>query len=381
MKRFSEYFNNEKKLQNKPKVEEVPDYHGNTNKPPKEPTKKNVKNNQVKEWRSFTEYLDSKGNLNKPIIDKTLDQVDMPTDLTNAPPKIPSKGKNWIDNETLSDAPKPYKSVGFTSKPNSEKGLGDLGDKNLALKYDTEVDENSPYGGPAANSWTKTESFIQKNKIQFKKLNECGCMGKPEEEQDDTPYINVYRIGKVQPDPHETIRYLTKMAVGNPSILSGLVREMKRNNGMPLLLDEITNHPESYSEMARVLDDDEKGPKYASKLMEAMNENYSKFMDHFNESVGEPYHSDMDDDEENPMPKSSPEDEEGDDLEMDDMKPGCPSKDEEMPEENPDEEMPDEMPPEKPKLKFKKKFGHNHMLNAMKEYSYMTDTMKGMFKD
>lgn len=404
---FEEYLNNKKKMQEKPPVEEVPDYHGDSNKTPElKDNRKNIKNKKqpqvVEVYKSFKEYLNGKGIMqDKAVVDKIGDQVDMPSNRTNAPAAADKKGDNWIDPESTGDKPAPYKASGEGNKGSKqEAGLGDMGDRKLRIDYETDVDSNSPYGGPKAASWNKTEAFFHKTKdmntAEFTKhiiqeCGGCGCGDPEDDHSDDTPFITVYRVGKVQPDPHETIRYISKLAKENPTLRSSLIREMKRNDGgMNLLMDEMMNHPESYNEVARILDGDD-GPSSAKKLVGALNDNYSKYMDGFSamydESVAKPFHDVDDDDEdddnvdmEKPVFGPDDEDDMGNDMGNDTDEPEMPNGDTE--EEDDDDGLNDldlgnDEPAPKKLPKPKKKFGYNNVLEAMKNHDYMMEAMKG----
>lgn len=95
----------------------------------------------MSKFKRFREYLDQKDKLQeKPIISLT---GDTSPDGTPRPPKAVTKGKNWSAN-VPNENPTPYSAAGVSDqKKNIDKGLGNIGDKNLIYKPDTIEDRKS----------------------------------------------------------------------------------------------------------------------------------------------------------------------------------------------------------------------------------------------
>jgi hypothetical protein len=422
---FLEYLNDTGKLIEKPEVETVPDYHGPTeNNPPnsKVPYKTPVANKAPEKGESglselgdeklkyepktklnyevkpdalkntVKEYVDEKGK----VVEKA--KTDILADYKGTTPKAPEgKGAN------------PY--VGEEIKTKKDQALGDLGDKDLVYKPDTQNHKK-----------TKTESFLNKTKnmslAEFTKymLKECGCG----QVQDETlPFITAYTTGKFQPHPPEAIRYVTVLADKNQGVLENLVGQVIGMGYLNKLLKVIFEHPQAYDELVNLLNDENGGSDRCSSFVGSLNNNYSKFLSSQNdlyESVSSPMgfeneeledsdgeentegeeddeeFEDSSEDSEDELEDGSEEDYSDDELEDgsdedygdDELEDGSEEDYGDDDEEDHDEEEledynSDESDSEENAIrerKLKKKFAHDHILDAMKKHSYMLSAMK-----
>jgi hypothetical protein len=368
----------------------------------------------MKNFPSFLEYLNTKNKIEKVKINPKADNVDMPKPKAkedphrkNKTPKKHAQVKEYLDfkgkvvekpdTEEVSDykgpqptAPEekgaaPYKAANDTqpAKKELEKGLGELGNKELVYEPDT---KNSV-------KITKTEQFVNKTKnmslSEFTQymLKECGCGMVNDEE---IPYVTAYTTGKFQPHPPEAVKYVVVLANKNNNILDNMVHEMKSSGSLGKLLKAILNHPEAYDELNSLLADDKDGPGRCNSFAKSMYGSYAKFLDdqkNMYESVSAPVgfedeEMDMDDEE---------EDYDDEEMDMDDEEEGY--DDEEMDMDDEEEDYDDEemdmgdkeshegdmdldLEKEKKPKKLKKKFAHDYLADAMKKYEPLKKAMR-----
>ena len=363
-----------------------------------------------KKFPKFYEYLDQKGTLvEKP---KEEEVPDYHGKTPTSPPKSITKGKKW-DAETAKpiDAVKPYKAPGKDmTLDNSMKnlkdgeGLGAKGDKRLSYKPKLKAGTSKNMtGGKEINGWekkTKTEQFIDKTKnMSFGEFTEYMKEHIGAGDDDDLPTVTSYVAGKFHPHPPEVINYITALSGKNGRVLEQLVHEIKKKGLLTQLVKAMMEHPETADVLTDLLNDDKDGPKHCRSLARSMDKNYQGFIrqhaDMF-ESVGPPFGGDDED--------PSPEEGEGQAGDLEDQPGGedqppeeggedQPDGEEDQPPEEGGEDQPDgeeDQPPEEgepedeegagepppPQKKPKKKFAHNHMLDALSNFEHMRSAMK-----
>jgi len=361
--KFDEYLNAKGNI-DKPKVKVVADYEG-----PKGVEDKAAKKNCCK-MKSLKEYLDEKGKITEPKVELVADY----------------KGPDPVSPEQGGSKTKPYRATASNeSAPKGECGFGDKGDKNLIYEPDVEIKgKNTAIPGGktlAKETLTKTEQFLNKTKnmsldeFTDYMLQECCGDGATE----DLPTVTAYTAGKFHPFPPEAIKYITALSGKNGGIMESLVNEMKRQKLGGALVKTLMDHPEIYDEITSLLGDPDGGSKRSQSLARSMNEHYNKFLDEQSalyESVGPPMGMGMDDeDEDDDDDEESDHDgselmDEPEDAENDDQ-----GEDDEI-EPSDDEEPMDheDMPKEK---KLKKRFAHHNMIDAMKDHEPMRQYMSG----
>lgn len=290
-------------------------------------------------YKSFQEYLDHKNKL------WTTGKVEKVSDYTGPNDTKPPKGEMPKDagGKGESGSAAPYASGSAKKPAKGEKGFADEGPKDLVYKPKTDVPTKVGEGGKKVASWpkTKTQEWLDDTRgmslAEFTKklrseatqgLDECACQGAS--------------------SPFDSVKKAANLCKCNRNILAAFVREMKRNESFTEFVAELLQHPETYVEMAKLMEDED-GSIYARRLVRAMNE-----------MVAPPAH---DEDEEDELEPGT--DDMGDEPPMDDLE-----------GEGPPMDMP--MPPPKKKKKKKKPHAHNHMLDAMKDNPMMAGDMKAM---
>jgi hypothetical protein len=204
--------------------------------------------------RTFYEYMDAKGKIKATITnDKSGDHVE--------------KGKGKGKGTDGSKAPKGIKTT--------DKGFGDLGDKDLVIKFDKD-------GSTKAGKATKlpTVEFAQ----------------------------------------YELLPLIRETIESNPLVTEDVVRELKRNGLLGVLVGELLQHRETYQHLADVMAHEQYGPETCRKLVRAMNEEAAH---PFRDGLGE-----EEEEEEEEAPLANQDQEDGAGVEDDDQ----------MPEENPDDD-------------------------------------------
>jgi hypothetical protein len=432
---FMEYMNAKGKMVEKPEIETVPDYHGPDDKFPsnsKVPYKTPVANKKPAAGESGLSELGDGKLKYEPMKRSSNYEVkkDVMKEYMDDKGKVLERGREDVKGEYKGKTPncppgsnsKPY--ISSAIKP-GEKGLGEVGDKELVYEPDT---EKSP------KIKTKTEGFLNKTKgmslSEFTKymLKECGC---GQVEGDDLPYVTAYTSGKFQPHPPEVIRYISILADKNDGILQNLVGQMISMGYLGKLLKAIFEHPQAYEELVSLFGD-ENGPSRCKSFAGAMNNSYDKFIsdqESMYESVSSPIgfedemgeegekrrmhgHEDFEDedsedsdsdfedeDSEDSDFENEDEDSEDSDFENEDEDEDSDFEDEEDSEESDFEdeedseesdfededegkfedesdEYGDEMRPKSKKLK--KKFAHDNLLDAMRNHEHMFKKMRGI---
>jgi hypothetical protein len=189
--------------------------------------------------QSFSEYLDAKGkDQKKPIIDPEADTGPEPKPL-DKPQKAAKKGKNWKAEAAQVDdnnQPKPYKAAGTDpGQEKYEKGLTYKGDQELVYKPKTQdLKLKIPYG-------TKAEHFL-------------------------------HILEKNNGQSVRKIIEMAEMIKSNDNLVETLVREIKRKGGFNKLVEAVLDQPETYSEIAINLSNEQRSKDISRQLAKALNE-------------------------------------------------------------------------------------------------------------
>ena len=208
----------------------------------------------------FQEYLDAKNKFTKSPKVKSVADFEGKTEDKPGKEKMHKNAGGKGQEGT----PYPYK-AGKATKP-SKDGLVHSGDKNLVYKPDTKLDyqkqnvsksEMGVPGGKKIASWpmTKTQEWVDRTK----KMSLAEFTKKVRSEALNN--LDPSQIGSIQ----ETVEICKK----NKSSISNLVREMKRNGLFNNLMEELSNHEETYKAFANLMGSDE---AYSRKLVKAMSE-------------------------------------------------------------------------------------------------------------
>lgn len=314
---------------------------------------------------SFLEYLNDKGS----VVEKP--EVEIVPDYNGPDPKTPS------------DSKVPYKTPIANEKPEeAEKGLGDLGNKELKYEPKTKLEyvnekgkvvekaktdvvadyegpdpkspegkNNKPYKATdvkkasekelekglahtgdkemvyepntkTAKKVTKTEQFLNKTKemslAEFTKYMLDEC-GCGQVNDDSVPFVTAYTTGKFQPHPPEAIKYVTVLANKNDSILENLVSQIIETGYLRKLLKVVFDHPEAYEELTSLFNDEEGGSSRCKSFVNSLGNSYTKFLS-AQDSLYESVSAPIgfDDQETDDMEIGSEEDDEDMDSESDD---------------------------------------------------------------
>ncbi len=248
--------------------------------------------------KTFAEYLDNKNKMRDSGV------VQQVADYSGPSASKPAKEKKHKDAGGKGQGDlKPYAGGTNAKDPNKGKITGGFADKgDSSLKYTPgkgklgKSDKKAGIpGGKEVKSWPKTQEWIDRTKdlslAEFTKqiqkttskgLDECACQ-------------NVA--------PLEVVKQTVTLAKANGSVMSSLVREMKRQKTYNKFVAEMLQHEQTYKVIAKFLEHDE---SYARRLVRAMNE-----------MVGPPAHGkgfgDEAEDDEDPSKPPHPEDMHGDD--------------------------------------------------------------------
>ena len=365
----------------------------------------------MKKFPKFYEYLDQKGKLiEKP---KEEEIPDYHGDQDAAPQKPVTKGRKWDAEyaKPLKDAQKPYRAPGkdmsMQQSLGKEDGPGLVGQGDKRLVYNPSLKGGSSKninGGKELSGWdkkTKTEQFINKTKdMSFQEFTTY-MRGLTEIAggAEDLPMVTAYTAGKFHPHPPEAMQYVVSLASKNDRILEQLIYAMKKQGMLGKLLKTMMEHPETSDELTKLLGDEADGPRHCRGLARAMHKQHTDFLDKQNsmyESVAPPFGEDDDEyeapegegeageldekpgeggEEGAPEGEEQPEGEEGQPEEEE----GQPEEEEEQPDDEvppEDEEGKDQPPPQEKPRKLKKKFSHHNLLDALSNFEHMRDAMR-----
>jgi hypothetical protein len=154
----------------------------------------------------FSEYLDSKGKLDKPVVKDVADKVDVPANKAKSPPK----GHGQMKPTNYSNGGKKLKKA--------EKGFGDEGDK--ALVYDPE----------------KT------------------CK-----------HVKVPTAEGIQ-----AVKAAAAAIADSPFLVEHLIADLKRRDSMGILVGELFTHNDAFKHLAEVMANKDFGPTLSRKLVSAL---------------------------------------------------------------------------------------------------------------
>jgi len=167
----------------------------------------------MKNLMTLAEYLNSKGNVESGTVDISGDKTDPMT-----PPTKPPKDQGH----------RPYSNSDGKAIHDKKAGFGDQGDKDLCVKFDT--------GGEGKSGKSHTV-------ITAENFN---C--------------------------HELVPLITSTLAENPSLIENIIRDIKRNGLMPLLVGEMMDHKETYEQIAELMGNDNHGEEVCNKFVRAMRE-------------------------------------------------------------------------------------------------------------
>lgn len=211
--KFSEYFDNKKKIKSKPDNLAADLDIAKTNKDPSKI---------------------STNNYEKTLSDKN--------NIPSSPPKSPEK---YVFKNLGYNAPKPVKvSPNPYSAPlkqpsvkEMEKGLANIGDKYNIVDFKelTELDNESFI--------KETKNLSTKDFINSMVNEHCGC------ESEIAPHITSYYAGNSHPDPIQAVQYLVYVMNKNPHILRALVHETRRSGCFGKMCKAMSKFPEFHKEI------------------------------------------------------------------------------------------------------------------------------------
>lgn len=233
----------------------------------------------MSKFKRFREYLDQKDKLQeKPIISLT---GDTSPDGTPRPPKAVTKGKNWSSN-VPNENPTPYSAAGVSDqKKNIDKGLGNIGDKNLIYKPDT-IDKEptdkktNNFSFPkekVSSVWGQSESFIEKTKnMSIKEFINLIQSEMNIGENKTIPTIHAQETGNIIPDPIQAIKFISYLTNKNDKLMETLVVEIKRLGGLEKLVECALEYKDSYTQIAKSLTNENKGLSNSRRLAKSLTE-------------------------------------------------------------------------------------------------------------
>ena len=239
-------------------------------------------------FKKFSDFLENKidsenkGNKEYPPIDvkDSLAGEDYDGPLATKPPQGPTKGKN--------DKALPYKADGEIAKnvawtandEGKKKGFGweatpGMTPQTSSLGKAVE-DKSKPL--PKPKKKLKTEQFIETTKDMSD-----GEFVNYILEQHDTSLSTVTDLfgNEFTPDPTQTIQYVAGLMLGNPMFMDKLIREVKRRDGLAMLMKELMEHGDTYDHMVEHLEEPEFGIDRANKLARTMNDRHMALFDNF----------------------------------------------------------------------------------------------------
>jgi hypothetical protein len=154
----------------------------------------------------FSEYLNSSGKVDKPVVKNVADKVDMPSGKSKQPPK----GHGQFTPKHYADGGKKLKKA--------SKGFGDEGDS--ALKYDPEK----------------------------------ACK-----------HIEIPTAEGIQ-----AVKAAAAAIADNPFLIEHLITDLKRRNVMGVLVGEMFTHNDTFKHIAEVMANKDFGPTLSRKLVSSL---------------------------------------------------------------------------------------------------------------
>lgn len=208
--KFSEYFDNKKKIKSKPDNLAADLDIGKTNKDP---------------------LKISTDNYEKTLADKN----NIPSVPPKSPEKYVSKNLGYNAPKSVRLSPNPY-SAPFKqpSAKELEKGLANIGDKHNIVDF-KELNNESFI--------KETKNLSTKDFINSMVNEHCGC------ENEIAPHITSYYAGNSHPDPIQAVQYLVYVMNKNPHILRALVHEARRSGCFGKMCKAMSKFPEFHKEI------------------------------------------------------------------------------------------------------------------------------------
>jgi len=201
--------------------------------------------------------------------------------LATRPPQYATKGSK--------EKPLPYKAPGEAEsgfvitaddKPSGKDGLAYEKTPNLTPQNSapmgtdpepkTRVVKSHPYK-------ETTEEFIEATK----NMSDTEFAKFMLEHEEPIPQVSDLYGNQFTPDPMQTISYITAIASKNPRMMGRLIREMKRQGKLDMLLNELSDHNEYYDVVVQGMRDPEHGKKRCHRMAKAMNDQYMNEVDKF----------------------------------------------------------------------------------------------------
>ena len=204
-KKFSEYFDNKKKIKSKPDNLAADLDIAKTNK---DPSKVSTDN-----------YEKTLAYKNK-----------IPTSQPKSPEKNISKNLGYDVPKSVKASPNPYYAPAKQpSAKELEKGLANVGDKDNIVNF-TKLNNESFIEA--------TKDFSTKDFINTMVNEHCGC------ENEIAPHITSYYAGNSHPDPIQAIQYLVYVMNKNPHIVRALMHEARRKGCFGKMCKAMMKFPE-----------------------------------------------------------------------------------------------------------------------------------------
>ena len=248
-------------------------------------------------FKSYSEYVSKKANLQREYIDNNKKLVEKPKELDcdydGPEDKAPVKTSGAVES------PAPYKPANAAEKAKpAEKGLADLGNKNFVYNPDTKGGNSKLYPGgtEVKGDWsTKTESFIRKtSRLSPSEFAKFMLKESVQIDINEMPFLASYEGNlKIKPHPSDVARYVANISKLDSRITEQFIHEIKRTGQFRSLLESILLHPEAYEELASLFENDE-GEKRSRLFAKALVKSHKRM----EEAVGPPMGLDQEDEPE-----------------------------------------------------------------------------------
>lgn len=194
-------------------------------------------------FKNFKDYLAERAKHPHGVVsdDKGFAARDYEGELSTKPKKVPS----YEDCN-----PKTSKNQGLMTADGKDRGtpLGNLSTpgmtpKNAAKDGVKPADKTKKVGGKKKKM--KVEQFLNKTKnmndVQFTKHMLENVKQIP------VPKIRDLYGREYVPEPAQTMKYVAHLMLTNENMMRRMIRELKRNDGFHLLMNEVLQHSETYS--------------------------------------------------------------------------------------------------------------------------------------
>lgn len=257
------------------------------------------------------------------------------------------------------------------------KALGTLGSPNMPISGT----------GLEKASLTKMEQYHEKVKNMTMKeyaefhLNEQNVSG--------VPMVLDLHGKPFTPKPSQAIRYIAHLISHNEGMAAKLVRALKEEDCLDVLVKEIMDHTEGVDHLVKLMGDEECGQGTCDKIAQTMHGHYNKFKEDAGllESVSDPLDMDEEDDDDdledigNTLKNDKENNEDGDKEEDDDDDKKDDDdviSDEDVEKRDGESELGDEEEKSPREIRNRKKFAHQHITESMSKQPGFSDEMKMM---